>query len=89
MDRLTAKLVNCLTAKLVNCLTSKLMNHLTAKLVDRLTTKLMVVNLIKFNILIKIIIISFHNFLIYSHLSRGKVHTHVIRSRSPAKQTLF
>ena len=94
MDRLTAKLVNCLTAKLVNCLTSKLMNHLTAKLVDRLTTKLMVVNLVKlhltkFNILIKIIIISFHNFLIYSHLSRGKVHTHVIRSRSPAKQTLF
>ena len=92
MDRLTAKLVNCLTAKLVNCLTSKLMNHLTAKLVDCLTTKLMVVNLVKlhltkFNILIKIIIISFHNFLIYSHLSRGKVH--VIRSRSPAKQTLF
>ena len=94
MDGLTAKLVNCLTTKLVNCLTSKLMNYLTTKLVDRLTTKLMVVNLVKlhltkFNILIKIIIISFHNFLIYSHLSRGKVHTHVIRSRSPAKQTLF
>ena len=94
MDGLTAKLVNCLTTKLVNCLTSKLMNYLTTKLVDRLTTKLMVVNLVKlhltkFNILIKMIIIIFHNFLIYSHLSRGKVHTHVIRSRSPAKQTLF
>ena len=92
VDHWTAKLLNRLTAKLVNHLTTKLMNHLIAKLVDHLTTKLVVVNLVKlhltkFNILIKIIL---HNILIsFSHPSRGKVHTPVIRSRSPAKQTLF
>ena len=42
--------MNRLTAKLVNCLTAWFMNRMTAKLVDCLTAKLMVVNLVKLHL---------------------------------------